>query len=159
MPPRRDPDTKQEKQIFDMATRGMSDKKIGEALNLPATAVTRTIDNKFTYVRDLDLYKEYKTSILNAVQHQALKVIVDRIPDANIRDLVGLVSLFEDKINLREGRSTANIALGIKIENLVDVKDKSLEGGASNPAREELPVEDVRTLLNGQVPEKLIKKK
>lgn len=97
---------------------------ISKLLNVDESTVRRLLKEFFPHLEDLKLFKDNRVDIYRSLQSLAAKSLIFKIPLSNVKDLTSLIAMFEEKINLAEGKSTQNIAVGIKIEHLVAEREK-----------------------------------
>jgi hypothetical protein len=113
--------------IHELALKQVAPKDIAQAVGLETVQVYDALTEHFPHLKELKLFKDFKSEIYRSLQKKATEFILQKIPIASLKDLTYLVAILEDKINLREGKSTQNIGIGIRIEHLVSQKEKVLE--------------------------------
>ena len=118
------PTTEVLEKIHELALKQVSAQDIATTTGLDVIQIYSIITEHFPHLKDLKLFKEFKSDVYRAIQKKASEWILQKIPVASLKDLTYLVAILEDKINLREGKSTQNIGIGIRIEHLVSEKEK-----------------------------------
>lgn len=113
--------------VHELALKQVSPADIASTTNLDITQVYAMLTEYFPHLKELKLFKDHKSEIFRSIQKKAAEYILQKIPLASLKDLTYLVAILEDKINLREGKSTQNIAIGLRIEHLVSQKEKVIE--------------------------------
>lgn len=124
--------------MYSLTLKKNTPAEIGTILGKSEDCIRDAIARHFPYLKDLDLYDSHKTDILKGIQKHIASHLLANARTANFRDLAFAFSMLEDKIALREGRTTQNIGIGlnIRLEDLVKQKKE-------NPVRE-IPHEVLR---------------
>jgi len=115
---------KEQDKLYALVLKSNTHQEISTLMKRPIKDIKDSIQKYFPHLKDLALYKAHKTDLFQGVQSMAIRSLIQRLPHANTKDLTYLIAILEDKINLREGRSTSNIALSVRIEDLVEEKER-----------------------------------
>lgn len=112
-------------QVYKLVLKKNTPAEIAAIAEVSETTVRNIINTHLPFLKDLDIYEEHKTDILKGVQKMSLNYLIKKMPNASFKDLTYFFAITEDKINLREGRSTQNIGIGlnIRLEDIVKKKE------------------------------------
>jgi DNA-binding CsgD family transcriptional regulator len=113
-------------QVYKLTLKKNTPAEIALIMGCSDTHVRNIIDEHLPFLKDLDIYEKHKTDIMKGVQKMSLNYLIKKMPNASFKDLTYFFAIVEDKINLREGKSTQNIGIGlnIRLEDLVTKKEK-----------------------------------
>jgi len=112
--------------LHELAVKENNIADMAKILSVSENTVKRLLAEYFPHLRELRLFKDknIRVNIYRSLQNLAAKSLLVKIPLSNVKDLTSLIAMFEEKISLIEGKSTQNIAIGIKIEHLVAEREK-----------------------------------
>lgn len=115
--------------VYRLKLKKNNDADIARLLNISEEEVAKIMREKLPFLKDLDVYDAHKTDLWKGAQKMALGSLMSKIPTASFKDLTYFLAISEDKINLREGRSTQNIGIGlnIRLEDLVNKKEQMVK--------------------------------
>lgn len=112
--------------VYKRRLKKMTAEEIAEVEGLAVDTVNYISKTYLSFLKDLDMYEEHKTDIFMGLQKMIVGLMLKKADKATFRDLSTAFGILEDKLNLRQGKSTANIAVGmtIKLEDLVTRKEQ-----------------------------------
>lgn len=112
--------------VYKHKLKKLSHEEIATLTGLNLEQVEYITRKHLRFLKDLNTYEEHKTDILMGLQKMVVGLMLQKADKATFRDLTTAFGVLEDKLNLRLGNSTANIAVGmtIRLEDLVGRKEK-----------------------------------
>jgi hypothetical protein len=112
--------------LYKHKLRKLSYEEISTLENIPVKTVDNIFSTHLSFLRDVDVYEEHKTDILMGLQKMCVGLMIKKADKATFRDLSTAFGILEDKLNLRQGKATQNIAVGmsIRLEDLVTRKER-----------------------------------
>ncbi|MGQ9571471.1 MAG: hypothetical protein ACUVUQ_11670 [Thermodesulfovibrionales bacterium] len=113
-------------QVHALLLKHNTSDEISKLLNLPVNTVRKIVARYFPHLKDVTLFSEHKKDIFKGLQSLATGYLIQKMPYASFKDLVDLVKMLEEKVALLEGRSTSNIGIALRIEDLVAKKEEML---------------------------------
>ena len=116
--------SEQIEQVHALILKRNSPQEIATLTNLPVPTIRWMIARYFPHLANLTLFSEHKKDIFKGLQSLATGYLIQKMPYAKFDDLLNLLKVLEEKIALLEGRSTSNIGIAIRIEDLVAQKEK-----------------------------------
>jgi hypothetical protein len=142
-----------EQRVYELVLKGNTFDEIGKVLDIDVSTVDAIIERRFPHLRDLAVYKEYKTDILQGLQQHAITHLLKKVPWMPGDKLTDLICKLEDRINLREGRSTSNVSIVMKMEHLIEEKAKReqdlKDAGIPEHRVEQALIEHCETVVSG----------